>query len=396
MKDGNLGLRKSVFWGTMVKRFDLMKTEASVIIALMSAVVAYAGDGRLEISQAMMPYAITNSGSYMATEPLRGVSGSDGITVAASGVTLDLNGFALTGVSGSRTGCVVRTGCINVVIRNGIVRGWGQSGIDAASASNSMAQNIQATGNGGDGIRMGPLSLVIDCAAQRNGGDGIHLGPSGLMTGCVARNNGRHGIWVEDHVTLSASTARENQGHGIRADRVVAIVEASTRDNRADGIRADAGSLVANSIASGNSSNGVSLVGPGCKVQRSSAFGNGVVGFSLSTYSMIEDCAARLNTNGGVRLTNGCYALNNTLDSNAGGPGLRMQGISSRIENNHAVKNGIGIFVAGSNNVVVRNTAFQNTPTNYSITTGNLRELVVNPGTDSSNFNEPWASYDLY
>jgi parallel beta-helix repeat protein len=375
-----------------------MRTLLAVIVVaqVWRSLMACAGDGRLELSQALMPCTLTNSGSYVVTEPLRGVAGSDGITVTASGVTLDLNGFALTGGTGSRTGCVVKAGCANVVIRNGIVRHWGQHGIEASAASNSMAQDIQATGNGGDGIRMGPASLVIGCAAQRNGGDGIRLGQAGVMASCLSRNNGRQGIWSEDHASLSSSTARDNQGHGIQAGRMVAIVETAARGNRADGIRADTGSLVADTVAGGNGSNGISLVGSGGKIQRSTAFGNGAVGFSLESYGMIEDCAARLNTNGGIRLTNGCYALNNTLDRNAGGPGLRMQGLNSRIENNHVLKNGIGIFISGSDNLAIRNTAFQNTPANYSITAGNHHELKANPGTNNASFDEPWASFDLF
>lgn len=375
-----------------------MRTLTSIMIALplCGTLAAFATDGRRELCQAMMPCTITNSGSYVVTEPLQGSAGNPGITIAVSGVTLDLNGFAMTGVSNSQAGCYVRTGCVAVVIRNGIARSWGQHGIDAAAASNSVVQNIQATANSGDGIRLGSAGLVIDCAAQRNGGEGIRLGPMSVLAGCMSRNNGRHGIWVENHVALSSSTARENLGNGIQAGRVAAIVESVTRDNKGDGICADSGSLVANSIASGNGSNGVNLIGVAGKIQRTTAFGNGVVGFNVSPYSMIEDCTARLNTNGGVRITNGCYALRNTLDGNTGGPGVRMQGVNSRIENNHATKNGIGILVTGSNNLVLKNTAFQNTPTNYSLSTGNHHEVKTNPGTNNASFDEPWATFDLY
>jgi parallel beta-helix repeat protein len=259
-----------------------------------------------------------------------------------------------------------------------------------------MAQNIQATGNGGDGIRMGPASVIVGCAAQRNGRDGLQLGSAGVLADCQSRDNGRHGISVADCVTLSSSTARENRGHGILAGRMVAVLDTAVRNNGGDGIRADAGSLVAGSIANDNASNGVTMAGAGAKVHKSSAYGNGIVGFSLGACSMIEDCAARSNTNGGIRITNGCYALNNVMDSNAGGPGLWMQGVNSRIENNHALKGGIGFLIAGTNNLIVKNTAFANTTTNYSIAPGNHLERVVNPGTVSANWEEPWASYDLY
>src|SRR5438034_6089887 len=53
---------------------------------------------RTPISSA--PYIITNSGSYYLTTNLYAASG-DGITISANNVTVDLNGFALTGNSSS-------------------------------------------------------------------------------------------------------------------------------------------------------------------------------------------------------------------------------------------------------------------------------------------------------
>ena len=44
-------------------------------------------------------FIITNSGSYYLTTNLVGVSGKSGISITANDVTLDLNGFALLGVS---------------------------------------------------------------------------------------------------------------------------------------------------------------------------------------------------------------------------------------------------------------------------------------------------------
>src|SRR5689334_14299720 len=51
-----------------------------------------------------LPFTITNSGSYYLTTNLTGQSGTNGITIACSPVTLDLSGFALTGVSGALVG----------------------------------------------------------------------------------------------------------------------------------------------------------------------------------------------------------------------------------------------------------------------------------------------------
>src|SRR5215831_12152658 len=54
-----------------------------------------------------LPYTVTNPGSYYLTGNLTGAPGVDGITVQASGVTIDLRGFAVVGVPGSLNGVTV-------------------------------------------------------------------------------------------------------------------------------------------------------------------------------------------------------------------------------------------------------------------------------------------------
>src|SRR5437762_605503 len=49
-------------------------------------------------------FTITQPGSYYLTGNIQGVATMDGVEIDASGVTLDLNGFALVGVAGSRDG----------------------------------------------------------------------------------------------------------------------------------------------------------------------------------------------------------------------------------------------------------------------------------------------------
>jgi hypothetical protein len=47
-----------------------------------------------------LPFTISSPGSYYVTANLTGVAGQHGISVNASGVTLDLGGFELAGVGG--------------------------------------------------------------------------------------------------------------------------------------------------------------------------------------------------------------------------------------------------------------------------------------------------------
>src|SRR5687767_11957796 len=57
---------------------------------------------RIAISS--IPTTITQSGSYYLTGNLTGVVGQNGITIKASEVTIDLSGYSLIGVSGSKNG----------------------------------------------------------------------------------------------------------------------------------------------------------------------------------------------------------------------------------------------------------------------------------------------------
>jgi len=49
-------------------------------------------------------FKITNPGSYYLTANITGVSNQHGVLIAAPNLTLDLNGFSLIGVPGSRAG----------------------------------------------------------------------------------------------------------------------------------------------------------------------------------------------------------------------------------------------------------------------------------------------------
>src|ERR1051326_7927174 len=68
-------------------------------------------------------YLITQPGSYYLTGNVTGASARSGIKIAASDVTLDLNGFTLTGVSGSYVAIGVVGAPANVTVMHGVVTG---------------------------------------------------------------------------------------------------------------------------------------------------------------------------------------------------------------------------------------------------------------------------------
>ena len=88
------------------------KLASMFFAAAMLAWAASAGavDGTIEINDAKVkaaggcPYkitAVTNSGSYRLTGNLSAPAGTEGIDVSANNVTIDLNGFSITGPGSS-------------------------------------------------------------------------------------------------------------------------------------------------------------------------------------------------------------------------------------------------------------------------------------------------------
>lgn len=138
-------------------------------------------------------YRIVSPGSYYLTGTLFGVVGKHGIEIASSGVTLDLNGFELRGITGTLSGVYASVSNLeNIEVRNGSIRYWGSWGIDLATrfAFNCSVSGIRARGNGQDGVFAGKHTTISDCVAYANGVMGIRT-----STGCTVTACKRCGEW---------------------------------------------------------------------------------------------------------------------------------------------------------------------------------------------------------
>jgi hypothetical protein len=190
-----------------------------------------------------IPVILTDPGSYYFTTNLVQPNNAPGITLSASDITLDLNGFALIGTNGPSagitTGGTVRT---NICIRNGTIRNW-----DAGLSLSGDAQMI----------------VLERLRVVRNSGDGIFFVGSGTITDCVIANNGRHG--------LAGSLA------------TMVVKDCEIYQNGLDGIRAGNISLIRGNRVIGpgilGSTNTAVRVGAGCRIEDNFIvdFDNGVV-----------------------------------------------------------------------------------------------------------------------
>jgi hypothetical protein len=239
-------------------------TQFLLLLTFTTTAAGLAVDGVIEIDQASavaggvspgdapgFPVSLTAAGSYRLTGNLD-VSGepspqnTTAIEILASFVTLDLNGFSLLGntvCTGSPvtscaplgTGDGVTSRDHNFVrIENGMVRGFGDAGIDGGNATvdrvqafsngtrgialhnGGLVSDSAAGGNGARGI-MGLGAIIASSRALENGSVGIYANP-GEIRDCEAVHNGSSGITVVDGL-VSGSISRGNVSTAIIATR---------------------------------------------------------------------------------------------------------------------------------------------------------------------------------
>ncbi|MEK6701993.1 MAG: right-handed parallel beta-helix repeat-containing protein [Planctomycetota bacterium] len=266
-------------------------------------------------------FRIAQPGSYYLTGNITGVANKHGIEIMASGVTLDLNGFELVGVAGSRDGVSATSAELtNIAVVNGSVRNWGGDGVDLATSGviNYRVVGVLASGNDGFGIATASGGTVTSCSAYENTGHGISTSNGSMVTNCSVTMNGASGI----------------------------------------------------------------STGSGCGVLSCAALLNAARGITVGSGSTVADCTAQQNALDGIVCTFNCVIRGNTCSFNGtGGDGAGVHATSSanRIEGNTCTSADRGIDVDGVRNVIIRNTCSGNT-NNWDVVAGNVI-LVVNAAT---------------
>jgi hypothetical protein len=164
---------------------------------------------RTPISSA--PFTITQSGSYYLTANLT-VSGGDAISIAANGVTLDLNGFTIASIAASATGTAIQlTGSrMNIIILNGII----SSGV----TNNAGVYNGPGFANGIDYSSTHPFNVRVvgvSISGCLNYGIYLNSGNSTVVESCTVQTVGGYGIYAS---AVSHSTANACGYYAIFAD----------------------------------------------------------------------------------------------------------------------------------------------------------------------------------
>jgi parallel beta-helix repeat protein len=272
-------------------------------------------------------FRIIEPGSYYLTSNVIGQAGKHGILISAPEVMLDLNGFSLSGV-GNALSAILGTAS-QICVRNGQVSSWPGGGISLAVSAGSLVSGIS----------------VRTC-----GGVGIRIGTAGLVDHCTVSGGSNHGIETSFGSNVRGCSSAENLGVGILATTSCMVVD-----------------CVASACVSG--------------------------GILVGGESMVSNCVATFNVDFGIRgQGTGGVISGNTASSNVAGQGLGIDGagIAFRIDSNHLVGNKTGIFVTGSNNQIIRNTASSNLVQAYIIGVSN----AVGPIDIADTASSPWANLE--
>ena len=255
------------------------------------------------------PVTISKPGSYRLSSNLMVTrANTTCIEITSDDVTLDLNGFTISGQTVCTPGSNKSVSCspsgngigvnapteANIAVTNGVVRGMGLDGVNLAG-TNTRAENIQAYGNGGYGIRS---TTASNTTSANNGGVGITIVNGSNNT---SANNGGDGI--DSSGTANNNVSNDNGGSGISA--VTANNNASF-NNEGDGIDANTAN---GNTATGNIGNGINAVTANNNVSNNNG-GNGIVASTSIGNTATGNTGYGLSSSGGY--TNNVFQGNTT------------------------------------------------------------------------------------
>ena len=268
------------------------------LLAALIAPAAHSSDGVLEINQAcalgggcfsgdapLFPVTITGSPgqSYRLTSNLQVPNeNTTAIVVTPAGVSIDLNGFSISGP----TTCSFApyASCAPVGV------GYGVDATTSTKVSNGLVQ-----GMGADGIRLTFDGVVENVRVLNSGAAGINVGPGGSVRRSVASANGGLGIAVSFRGAVVESITDNNGGEGIVLGQGSAVHDSVSSANRLDGIRCTGSCLLMNNAVTSNFRYGLAATAPPCS--QVLAYGQNLINTNVLGPVQNGACAIQVDTN---------------------------------------------------------------------------------------------------
>jgi parallel beta-helix repeat protein len=352
-------------------------------------------------------FIISQPGSYYLTTNIIGVSSMNGIEILTNNVTLDLNGFSLSVVSGTPNGVCILNAQTNITVRHGSINGYNVGVYNESGSSVNIVFECLDVSDCGTGIFLLGAGVVRDCNCENNLYAGI-VCSSGLVTGCTASNNGSVGIDV-DMGTVSGCMAQDNY-EGFFVDNSSTVSDCVANNSKYEGfLILDNDNQVRDCIANYNSGIGICLAGKGDRVYGCVANHNsGNTGYGIyvgGSTCQISGCVANYNATNGICVAGSratvteCTATANSgagivvagdsvvEDSHASAntsDGIRSSGSGNRLEHNQTRDNGgygINSTFGPGGDSIMRNTAGGNGAGSYTPTSGSTFAPVQTPAT---------------
>ncbi|MBI1841517.1 MAG: right-handed parallel beta-helix repeat-containing protein [Verrucomicrobia bacterium] len=337
-------------------------------------------------------FKITAPGSYYLTgnivlsTRLGAVTKQVGIEVAASQVTIDLNGFRISGsgVAQSLSGISVSSTYKNVTVKNGTIAGWGAHGIKAAGVKCSSFQDLCLDSNDDTGLSAGDECVVRNCRAVSNGTNGIVVGSFCSIVDCQARSNPKVGISASTRSIISRCAVGDaTSGDGIIADSFCSVDHCTVYNAYGWGIKTTQRPTISDCVVDSSGHPDQNGVSGGILLHFTGTVKHCVISFNLVGIEILG------SSDGG-----GCVVLENEIDSNTGG-GIDVLSGGNKIDGNTIGFNGgpaIRTHTAG--NLIIRNHAVGNNggASDYALG-GNdtFGPIITGKGLIASS--NPWANF---
>jgi hypothetical protein len=175
-----------------------------------------------------VPFVISKPGSYYLTGNLDLAAADVAIGIEASNVTLDLNGFTITGNASAFEGITDYAVIENVTIRNGTVAGFPAGGILLTAVPGVNVEDVsvrETMATSGPAIRLGARARISRCLVESDAsGRAIQVGDDSVVDACTVVGGsdgivtGSHSI-VRDCNVRGASTTGIFAGANSRVER---------------------------------------------------------------------------------------------------------------------------------------------------------------------------------
>jgi hypothetical protein len=206
---------------------NLLRILVPVAAGLLCSVAAYSqtmiGGGK---TPPTFPITINQPGSYKLGSNLAVPAGSVGILITAPNVTLDLNGFTLSGPAtcsaagvcsmppGTNHG-ISAPGLNNIVVRNGTVTGFQGNGLNMLGSA--QLEDLTVSQNVGYGLYTTNMTAVIAqvhrVRSTLNKLSGMYV-YGGIVTQSSATANGQNGFYVNQS-SIFDSMSTDNLVNGV-------------------------------------------------------------------------------------------------------------------------------------------------------------------------------------